>query len=176
MKKQEGRVLWSMFYWNHIKKKSISHISWRYFMCKFNMNPLLVKLLRDLCTSVYKTHYRTTMNKFIKTAWAPVDITNHTSACSGLLWSYQSLLIFQVTYLLIFPIYLSLLQEFNSWADLADKSACLFGEYGSSSNFADFVQAILPLTAGIFAWVILSELDSPWFSFTQQLGITSVKY
>lgn len=75
-----------MFYWNHIKKKkSISHISWRYFMCKFNMNPLLVKLLRDLCTSVYKTHYRTTMNKFIKTTWAPVDITNRTSACSDLI-------------------------------------------------------------------------------------------
>lgn len=87
-------------------------------MCKFNMNPLLVKLLRDLCTSVYKTQYRTTMNKFIKTAWAPVDITNHTSACSGLVRSYQSLLIFQVTYLFVFPIYLSLLQEFNSWADL----------------------------------------------------------
>lgn len=67
------------------KKKCVSHISWRYFMRKFNMNPLLVKLLRDLCTSVYKTHYRTTMNKFIKTTWAPVDITNHTSACSDLI-------------------------------------------------------------------------------------------
>lgn len=53
-------------------------------MCKFNMNPL-VKLVRDLCTSVYKTQHRTTMNKFIKIARAPVDITNHTSACSGLL-------------------------------------------------------------------------------------------
>lgn len=37
-------------------------------MCIFNMNPFLVKLLHDLCTSVYKTQYRTTMNKFIKTA------------------------------------------------------------------------------------------------------------
>jgi len=87
-------------------------------MCKFNINPFPVKLLSDLCLSVYKATYRTTMNKFIKAARVPVDITNHTSACSGLVRSYQPLLTFQVTSLFIFPIYLSLLQEFNSWADL----------------------------------------------------------
>lgn len=87
-------------------------------MCKFNMNPLRVQLSRGLCTSVYEAQHRTTMNKFIKPARAPVDITSHTSACSGLLRSYQPLLIFQVTCLFVFPIYLSLLQELNSWADL----------------------------------------------------------